>query len=78
MDTQGSELLQGASTALAGFRYIKTEAADFELYKGAATEMDLVSFLKPRGFRLLRRDVFARTPDGTGECADMLFERVAV
>ena len=79
MDTQGSELLilQGASSALAGFRYIKTEAADFELYKGAATEMDLVSFLKPRGFRLVRRDVFARTPDGTGECSDMLFERVA-
>jgi FkbM family methyltransferase len=79
MDTQGSELLilQGALSALAGFRYIKTEAADFELYKGAATEMELMSFLKPRGYRLLRRDVFARTPDGTGECSDMIFERAA-
>lgn len=77
MDAQGSELLilQGATSALTGFRYIKTEAADFELYKGAATERGLMSFLEPCGFRIVRRDVFATTPDGAGECSDILFER---
>lgn len=77
MDTQGSELLilNGASVALSGFKYIKTEAANFEMYKGAACENDLVSFLKPHGFHLLRRNVFAKKPDGSGEVSDLLFER---
>ena len=77
MDTQGSELLvlKGASVALSGFKYIKTEAANFEMYKGAAREIDLVSYLKPRGFHLLRRDVFAKKPDRSGEVSDLLFER---
>jgi FkbM family methyltransferase len=77
MDTQGSELLilKGAGVALSGFKYIKTEAATFEMYKGAPYEADLVSFLKPRGFHLSRRDVFAKTPDGNGEVSDLLFER---
>ena len=36
IDTQGSELLvlKGAGEALRNFRYIKTEAADFEAYRG--------------------------------------------
>lgn len=77
IDTQGSELLilKGASGALSGFKYIKTEAANFEMYKGAACEADLVSYLRPRGFDLLRRDVIAKTPDQRREVSDLLFQR---
>jgi FkbM family methyltransferase len=77
IDTQGSELLilKGASVTLSRLKYIKTEAANFEMYKGAARESDLVSFLELHGFDLLRRFPFAKKPDGSGEVSDLLFER---
>jgi FkbM family methyltransferase len=80
LDTQGSELLvlRGARSSLQNFKYIKTEAVDFELYKGACTERDLIEFLGTRGFRVLRRDIFARTPDGSGECSDLLFRQCGI
>jgi FkbM family methyltransferase len=76
MDTQGAELLivKGAKCSLPQFKFIKTEAANFEMYKGAALEQDLIEFLKPY-FKLSRRDVFASKPDGKGEVSDLLFER---
>jgi FkbM family methyltransferase len=77
MDTQGSELLvlQGSTKHLRRFKYIKTEAADFEIYKGCATEHDLVKYLMQHGFTLSRKDVFAQKPDGSGTCSDLLFVR---
>ena len=52
MDVQGAELLvlKGAGDLLDKFKYIRAEAADFELYKGACTLADLDEYLKPRGF----------------------------
>jgi len=76
LDTQGSELLvlKGAASLLSGIRYIKTEAADFESYKGCATVADLVGYLSPFGFRLVRRDKFAQRTAG-GSYFDLLFKQ---
>ena len=77
MDTQGSELLvlKGAEPLLAGFKYIKTEAADFEVYRGCVRLAELESYLSARGFKVVRKDAFARRAEG-GACYDVLFARV--
>jgi FkbM family methyltransferase len=74
LDTQGSELLalKGANSLLNNFRYIKTEAADFESYSGCATVDEIVVFLAKRSFSLVRKDLFARHNDG-GAYYDLLF-----
>jgi FkbM family methyltransferase len=56
MDTQGSELLvlKGAETLLSNFKFIKTEAANFEMYKGGCQLRDLDNFLEGRAFRRIR------------------------
>jgi len=74
IDTQGSELLilQGAGEALRNFRYIKTEAADFEAYRGGCTLDDLTAFLGERGFIEVRRDAFAQSRTG-GTYFDVLY-----
>jgi hypothetical protein len=76
MDTQGSELLvlRGAASMLRSFKSIKTEAADFEAYKGGTTVSELVGFLRPFGFRLRRKDQFATRTAG-GAYYDILFIR---
>lgn len=76
MDTQGSELmvLQGAEELLPHFSYIKSEAADFEIYKNCATVAQIRAFLEPRGFDLIRQDEFARREEG-GACYELLFAR---
>jgi FkbM family methyltransferase len=76
MDTQGAEMLvlKGASDILARFRFIKTEAADFEVYKGCCTVADLDAFLTARGFRRVRKKAFTRKP-GVGACYDLVYSR---
>lgn len=76
LDTQGSELmiLHGAEPILRQFKYIKTEAADFEAYRGCATVDDIRSFLASRGYRLRRKDITARRPQG-GSYFELLFHR---
>lgn len=76
MDTQGSELLvlQGAEAMLGNFRYIRTEAADFEAYAGCCQVDDLSDYLRKHGFRELHRRSFAESAAG-GRYYDMLFER---
>ena len=76
MDTQGSELLvlKGARKLLDRIKYVKTEAADFEVYSGCAKVVDLEAFLFDFGFDLIRRDKFAEK-QGVGCCYDLLFER---
>lgn len=79
MDTQGSELLilRGAENLLERrFRFIKTEAADFESYENCATVASLSDFLAERSFRLVRKDKFAEHPH-LGAYYDLLFEHAA-
>jgi FkbM family methyltransferase len=75
-DTQGSEILvlKGAAPILTGFKWIKTEAADFESYRGGTTINELIDYLKPFGFHLWRRNRFAEHPAG-GAYYDALFKR---
>ena len=56
IDTQGSELLvlKGGSNLLKNFRYIKTEAADFESYKECCLIKDLSKFLDKFGFKEIK------------------------
>jgi len=76
MDTQGSELLvlKGAEPLLRHFKYIKTEAADFEAYAGCAKVKDIADFLAERGFREFSRHQTASHPDG-GAYFELLFKR---
>lgn len=78
MDTQGTELrvLRGAEPLLAGFRFVRTEAADFEAYVGCCRVDDIATFLTERGFREVHRQSFAERPGG-GRYFDLIFERVA-
>lgn len=77
MDTQGSELLvlQGAESLLGGFKYIKTEVADFEVYKGCCQLTDIENFLKKRGFKEYRRTEFAARAGGGGACYDIIYRK---
>jgi FkbM family methyltransferase len=66
MDTQGSErmVLKGAAAVLPHFNYIKTEAADFEIYEGCAQLKDLTAFLATYGFAERARSRFASRAAG--------------
>lgn len=77
MDTQGAELLvlQGADRSLPGFNFIRAEAANFELYKGAVLEPELTNYLLQRGFKLIHRSEWGFHPDGRGNCSDLVFAR---
>ena len=76
MDTQGSELLvlKGGSSLLKNFRYIKTEAADFESYQGCCSIDDLSVFLETFGFKEIKKIKFAQS-EGIGSYFDVLYER---
>jgi FkbM family methyltransferase len=56
MDVQGTELLvlRGMGDLLDSFNYIRSEAADFEIYKDCCQLKDLDDYLVPRGFRRVR------------------------
>ncbi|MGI8670745.1 MAG: FkbM family methyltransferase [Aridibacter sp.] len=76
MDTQGTELLvlKGAENLLSRFQYIKTEAADFEIYKNCCQVKDLEDFLGNHGFKELIRTKFASREDG-GNCYDIVYKK---
>jgi FkbM family methyltransferase len=76
MDTQGSELLvlKGAQNILANFKFIKTEAADFEVYKGCCQLVDLDEFLAGQGFRRCKTVRFRGKQD-LGWCYDAVYCR---
>jgi FkbM family methyltransferase len=78
MDTQGSELLvlKGAADILGSFKFIKTEAADFEVYKGCCRLADLDLFLSAHHFRRVRKKRFAHK-SGVGSCYDVVYSRRA-
>lgn len=64
MDVQGAELLvlKGAGDLLDGFKYIRAEACDFELYKGGCQLKDLDDYLVPRGFERVKTWHYKRSP----------------
>ena len=76
IDTQGSELLvlKGASKILENFRYIITEAADFESYIGGCKIEDLTKFLNSYGFKEVIKTQFAHSPEA-GNYYDVIYER---
>jgi FkbM family methyltransferase len=74
MDTQGSELLvlKGATKSLGQFKFIRTEAADFEAYTHCARVEELTSYLRHFGFRLILSEKNAESPKG-GRYYDLLY-----
>jgi FkbM family methyltransferase len=76
IDTQGSELqvLAGAADILPHFKWIKTEAADFEAYKRCTTVSELTEYLRRFDFRILQKERFATRAQG-GAYYDILFGR---
>jgi FkbM family methyltransferase len=76
LDTQGSELmiLRGAAAVLKNFRYIRTEAADFESYAGGATVRQICDYLGFHDFRLRTSKQTMHKP-GVGSYYELLFQR---
>lgn len=76
IDTQGSELLvlKGSVPILQNFTYIKTEAPDFESYKGCCQIKDIDSFLSRHGFREISRKKFATHPN-SGSYYDVIYKK---
>jgi FkbM family methyltransferase len=75
LDTQGSELLvlRGSEPVLDRFKFIKTEAADFEAYAGGAMLEDIARYLTARGYTELLRSHFASRPGGGGDYYDVVY-----
>ncbi len=78
LDTQGTELsiMKGAEAILPQFKYIKTEVADFESYKGGALLHEVQRYLQEQGFAEIGRLPFAVRPGG-GTYYDVVFKRVS-
>ncbi|WP_166434068.1 FkbM family methyltransferase [Roseovarius spongiae] len=78
LDTQGAELLvlQGAGQLLEQFRFIKTEAADFESYAGCCKLDDLTDYVARFGFRKAMQVPFAGDAQ-KGQYYEVLYERDA-
>ncbi|MEP3438036.1 MAG: FkbM family methyltransferase [Hoeflea sp.] len=76
LDTQGSELLvlKGAEMVLDRFRYIKTEAADFEAYEGCARASEIVAWLAERGFKKIDERVLMNN-ESIGKYYDLVFRK---
>jgi FkbM family methyltransferase len=76
LDTQGSELLilKGSKDILRKFKYIKTEAADFDAYINCCHLNDLSDFLKNYGFREIKKTKFI-SKENIGNYYDILYER---
>ncbi|MGA7328273.1 MAG: FkbM family methyltransferase [Rhodomicrobium sp.] len=79
LGTQGSELLvlKGARNTLERIKFIKSEAADFEIYEGCTTVTELSDFLANLGFELYGKFKFA-SAKGVGSCYDLIFSRPPV
>jgi len=78
IDTQGTELLvlKGGAALLNRFKFIRAEAADFELYKDCCRLADLDSFLGEHGFRRIRTYPFAQKA-GVGSCCDAVYSSIS-
>jgi len=74
MDVQGAELLvlKGATSILSRFKFIKAEAADFELYSGCCQLSDLDVFLSRHNFRRIVTSRY-RYEKSVGSCYDVVY-----
>jgi FkbM family methyltransferase len=77
LDTQGSELmiLKGAIPLLPYFKYIKTEAPDFDAYENCCKTDELSTFLKHYNFHEISRIKFAQKK-GVGSYYDLLYKQI--
>jgi FkbM family methyltransferase len=77
LDTQGSELMiiRGAESILDGFRWVKSEAADFESYQGCATKKEMTAYFQDHGYKLIHSERIARHK-GLGNYYDITFEKI--
>ena len=77
IDTQGSELLvlKGGLEILENFKYIITEAADFESYVDGCKIDDLSNFLNNVGFKETFKAKFADHPK-VGSYYDVVYEKI--
>jgi FkbM family methyltransferase len=75
LDTEGSELLilKGATEILPRFRYIKCEAANFEVYAGSSQLSVLDAYMSKQGFKQTGRFILSR-PAGGGRIFDVLYQ----
>jgi len=76
LDTQGAELLilKGAGDLLRNFRFIQTEAADFESYAGCCRLSEIDSFLLPRGFQKIANEEI-RSMKNVGTYFEVVYAR---
>ncbi|MEY2878519.1 MAG: hypothetical protein RLZZ15_899 [Verrucomicrobiota bacterium] len=76
LDIQGAELLalRGARALLAKFAFIKTEAADIEVYAGGCRFPELDAFLRAENFRPISTVALTQHPRGGG-LHDVLYQR---
>lgn len=76
LDVQGAELLvlKGAGDYLDRFKFIRCEAADFNIYEGCCQLKDLDEFLIPRGFKRVNTWRGAGKP-GLGFAYEVLYQR---
>lgn len=76
MDVQGAELLvlKGAESVLPAFRFLRSEATDFEAYEGGATLKELNRAAFAAGFRKRQLWAMATRPD-IGTCYEVIYAR---
>ena len=76
MDTQGSELLvlKGSIPILDNFKFIKTEAADFESYEGCCQLSDINDFMIEHGYKEIFRETQASRAEG-GSYFDIVYQK---
>lgn len=78
MDTQGSELLvlKGAGEVLSRLKYIRSEAADFEIYQGCCRLDELRQFLEQRAF--VEECTAKSACDGRRNCYEIVYRNTRV
>ena len=76
IDTQGSELLvlKGCRSILRKFKYIKTEASDFEVYKNCCQLKDIEKFMNENDFYRIDIQLF-KEKISVGKQYDVLYKR---
>lgn len=68
-------VLEGAEPIIREFKYVRTEAADFESYRNGCQLKDLRHFFKIHGFREFECTPFAHHPE-CGSYYEVTFKRI--
>ena len=77
LDTQGTEMLilKGSLSILDNFKYIKTEALDFEAYKGSCLLKDIELFMEQHQYKEIARRRFI-IKKGRNHGYDIVYEKL--